>query len=507
MYTGMFLGPLAIGGTLLVLVLGYQLFGLYGALLPCLLIVSSWLIGRPKTLLTVMWFVVLLVPSLEIIFGRELVRILEQVSGLLVLVVVVGHHILARVPPRGTRAFSLALILLLAVAATSGLVNRVPLVSLLFYTLAYGKFLWVFYAAVRFLRPADSRPVFWIMIASFALQWIFNLAFVAGVNPLPAILLRRPADSFIGTLASCNYVAYFMGTFLFLLVAVLREKRSFGMALALFPAAVVAVVQLLYTYTYHMYPILACCLWTQVVMMAKRAEHRILRAVVGVLLVLLVLHGMSVIGSSGELSNPLSMAVWDHNWDRLRTGPKWESYKEVVLNADRFLRYPLLGGGPGNYTSNIAMLTGRPLSRLPHLFHRYVAVDWQQESMGGSILSLPRTGILSLWGELGPIGCILFWGLHVYAVARIWRQRRQGLYTGLYDGVLADAFVPAMIFFIILNTLAEMVPVAHLTLGLWIWAGLLWHRPPPEPAPVAAAVVAPPAGVAEEEGESAPAST
>jgi hypothetical protein len=189
-------------------------------------------------------------------------------------------------------------------------------------------------------------------------------------------------------------------------------------------------------------------------------------------------------GSVGEsIRSIASPETWRYNWIRMTEGPKWEAHEHVLLRGSDYLRYPWLGAGPGNYTSNIAFLTGRPLARLPHLFYRYIALDRREVSMGGSVLTTTRTGVLALWGEMGPLGVLLFWGMYVYAVIRVWRQCRAGVYRDPYRRILAEAFVPAMSGFIILNVLTELVPLAQLNIGIWIWAATVWNPPDIEEQP------------------------
>jgi hypothetical protein len=155
------------------------------------------------------------------------------------------------------------------------------------------------------------------------------------------------------------------------------------------------------------------------------------------------------------------------------------------VNAGDHLPYPLLGGGPGNYTSRTAFLTGRPLAQLPHMFDLYISSDPGYTSARTSVLASPRTGYITLWGELGPAGMLLYWGMYVYAAVRVWRQSRRRLYVDPHRHILAQAFVPSVIAFLIVNALRDIGVVLVLNVGLWIWAAAVWNadEPPGDEAP------------------------
>jgi hypothetical protein len=161
-------------------------------------------------------------------------------------------------------------------------------------------------------------------------------------------------------------------------------------------------------------------------------------------------------------------------WDHVLYGLKGDAYRAVFFQGSRHLPHPVVGGGPGNYTSNIARLTHRPLAYLPHMAYRLYAVDRRSVSLGGSILTIPMTGFISLWGELGPVGFALFWGCYVYAGLRVHRKLKADLYTSTIQATLAEAFVPTVFAFIGLNSLIDGVNLAHINQPIWIWAALVW---------------------------------
>jgi hypothetical protein len=102
-----------------------------------------------------------------------------------------------------------------------------------------------------------------------------------------------------------------------------------------------------------------------------------------------------------------------------------------------------------------------------------------REMFGSSVLQGVLTGFLAIYGDLGIVGAVLFLGFHLYAFRRILRQYNQGLYKDPPQGVLAEAFLPAVVLYGILIFLTDLFSQPLIQNGLWICAAVLWK---PEPA-------------------------
>jgi hypothetical protein len=461
--------------TFLLLAFGADQFGPVGTALPIFMFAIIILWSRPRMLLALYWMTLLFIPTLEIVWPSPLVKYIEQGFALCLFAVLVGDLIITSETVSNTRSVARAMFFLLALAGVATIVNKVPAKPVAFYLLTYMKHFILFFFAVRYLRPQDSRFMFRLMMLSFAIQLMFNLAYYLGVNPLPRIIWRGFADASIGTVGSCNIVGYLMLATIFILIAYARNLPGLRAKWLGFVGSTVAFAQLVLTYTMHAYPLLALALGVQYALFGRRSLFRVLRGVAAVSLVVGVVAAAILNGPAGRTAHlGFRPWVWQYQWDRMLHGPKIEAYREVILHGSRHLRYPLLGAGPGNYTSNIAFITGRPLALLPHMFYRYEAIERQNVSMGGSILTMTRTGLLSLWGELGPFGALVFWGIYVVAGIHVARLRRRGEYRDPYRKVLAEGFVPAIFVVFILNFLNESVAIPQLNIGLWIWAGAVW---------------------------------
>ena len=474
------IAPLAAIATVLVTIVLSMQIGMAGLAVPLAVFSAIILTSRPRMLLALFWIVTILAPSLEAFIAPTYIKAIEQGIGLYILSILVAELIINRTVIPGTKLVTRIVLVLLVWVGIAHVINRVPARAFGLYVLTYLKHIWLFYFTVRHLRPEDGRAVFRIMLGSFAIQIAFNLAFYAGLNPLPYVLGRGAADASLGTVGDAHSVGYYMITCIVVLVAYLRLVPSFPAKVAACAGALLALVQFFFTFTMHGYPFLVGALGLQH-LMSRRSSIRQMLGIIAVTTPLFacLVFLFSMAAFSGLERTILTKGSFRHQWRRIRYGPKWEAYEEVFLHGAHYYRYPLVGAGAGNYTSHTAYLGGRPLSRLPHMFYFYRTWD-PLVRMGGSIMAVPRTGYISLYGELGPLGLLLYWGLYVIAAVRIMRQARNGSYREPHRQALAEAFVPVMLFFLILNVLVDRAAMLHLNLGLWIWAGALWNPSPAE---------------------------
>ena len=475
-----FIAPIALLVTGVAIFIVCNIIGFTGLLLLPPILLAVLLIGQPKRLLLALWIMTLFVPSLELIFEPFFIKLIEQGVGGVLLVVLLGDFILTRNITKGLKVVTGMVTVLLFVAGASAIVNKVPPLALLIYFLTYIKHIWIFYFAARFLTPADAKHVFGVGVVSFVIQIMANVLAYIGLNPLPLMLYRSFADFSVGTLGSSHRVGYFMAAFCMLLIAFGRHVKGLHKRALCLVTAAVALVQFYFCYPIHAYPLLAGTVGLQFIAVSTPQFGRRLRGVLAVVLlvtltIVLVNQGVSV-DLPGDLETDRGM---QRNLDNMQHGLKIDAYREVFLNAGEHVNFPILGGGPGNYSSTTAFILQRPLSQLPHLFYLYTAANLR-EVQAGSIISLTRTGYIALYGELGPVGLLVYWGIYVYAALRIWNQWRRELYRDVYSRSLAETFVPSVAFFLVLNILVDGIPMYPVNIGLWIWAGVLWNPLPVE---------------------------
>jgi hypothetical protein len=112
------------------------------------------------------------------------------------------------------------------------------------------------------------------------------------------------------------------------------------------------------------------------------------------------------------------------------------------------------------------------------LRHFYAELDPRQYNPGGSITLYPRTGVLSLIGDDGLIGFLLYAGVFGYALRRIYGRMRRGVYDAYpYGRVVAAAWCGWAVLFAILNVMADLLNFSICPLITWVGAALLWVTP------------------------------
>jgi len=455
-----------------------NIFGLMGLVLVPLFFAAAMLVSQPKKVLLLFWIMTLITPTADRLLPEFFVKVVEQMFGLYLLAIIVFASIITRQPIPGTKVVNRILVGLLTLMAISAVANKVPPSSVLFYMLTYMKHFWIFYYTLRFVEDKDSRKMFWAIIVTFGIQVLFNVASYLGLNPIPYVFRRGFADASLGTLGGSHYVGYYMIACMFLLIACFKQFPSIRHQLMSLLGTCVALVQFVLTFTLHAYPFLVGGLAFQHVLFSRRSLGALLKTLP--VLSLLAVLGILFFAAGPwayDMDQYLSLDPWIRQLDVVRRGYKGQAYKEIFLRASDHLPYPFLGGGPGNYSSSIAGFLGRPLSRLPHLAYLWFATDpsarLQLES--GSIMYGTGSGMIALWGELGPLGLLLYWGFYVYAGGRVWRQTRAGLYTNMYKRVMAEAFVCIVPMMLGINILIDAIALLPLTLGFWIWAACVWN--------------------------------
>lgn len=442
------------------------------------------LIGNPRRLLGLYWAWVLIFPLLSLLVPTPLLKWVDEMLLASLLAVLLLHQILHYRGQAGLRGFGRALGLLGLLIVLSAVLNRAPRVGVMHFCLQYMRSFLLFYYTLRFFSPGDGRLFFVTLVGSLLLQVVLNTGWMLGINPLPN-RSRALADFAVGSFDACNLVAYLaIATFClaaaYYHLAPLRRQRRWAVALA-----VLSLYQVYITYTFHAVALLGLCFAYQFLHGAGRWRARV---ATGAALLLAGLVGAFVLTTLAPDSSALRRQL-DPSYLRDRVammieGPKGRAYREVVMFAPRDMPAPLFGAGPGNFGSMVGRMNRRPLAE-QYINYLLTAVDVISETQGFSITSGPNTGFIALWSELGPLGFLLYWGAHLYALLHVRRLTRRTAFTSPHLHALADAFVPTMAMWLVLSAIVDYNYIPYLHGGLWIWAAIVWRSdqtaPTPEP--------------------------
>ncbi len=442
----------------------------------CVIMVST----KPRILLTMYWFYALWSPFLlnYISFIREL-RYIDEVITVSMLVVLVIHILLREPSFIEYRSFLRPLFVMLFLLVLSAFANRVPKLNVVKFTLTYCRFAVLFLYAGYFLGNNGSRMVYITMIVTFLMQIALNVGWLLGISFLPNLALGGP-DFAVGTGVSANNIAYFMIVFFVLELSFLTcqyssqimESRKGTFVTLVF--MVLALFQLVLTFTLHAYILLIPVVGFFIFFFTKgRYKFRIVVAIIMCIPFVPLVLRVPVTGRSIRIDEVLTVDAIKKRVDDVKYGAKGTMYRNVFYHAMKDLPFPVLGAGPGNFASSTAMDSNRPLTEryIPLTFiNMYGATVVYR----GSITSYPNAGYTAIWGDLGPLGFIFYWGLHLLVVGRVWRQIKMEEYETFYQHVLALAFIPCMFLYLGLNLLLDFASLLYVSNGIWIWAAAVW---------------------------------
>ena len=405
-------------------------FGCTVVLLGCMLL------GRPSTLLLLYWLGVGLAEGIQTFYHFP--RFQGAVKLLIVLlsaVMLFGDYAMKRRSlPRDIKGFHKVSMLLLLLALVSAVVNLAPVVTAAWFVLSYLAFIPIFHIAYLHSDIRTCKFMCWMLVAVMLVQLVCNVGWLVGVNPVPNFRIGT-VDFAVGTFGSSTYVAYLSLAVIFIMMPLLTGSDALRYRLVALGVMAIAAVQLYITSTTHAYIVLGMGLALQFFATTRRFKGRwFVPIVIGVSAVL-------VLATENEPSRAQSSAMIGFQElspgkppDALAghvSGPKGEAFQNVVLRAAHEMPFFPIGAGPGNFASSIGCQAKNPLAQ-KYINYFFETFTGRQQMFGDSISQQVVTGFLAIWSELGPIGVLLFFGLHVYALRRVWRQVAQGRYEDRY---------------------------------------------------------------------------
>lgn len=448
--------------------------GMFGAIL----------LGNPRVLLMMFWAWASFYPLIGQINNSFIIRYTEELFAVAVLGIAGALYIWRHIDEFPIKTFKIFAISLFGIYAVSILMNRAPLFGALNYLLSYLPFMFVFYVSYAVLDSRHYRYFIAAVVGLVLIQFALNIGWRFGVNPLPNEFSRSfsPVDMAQGTYASSARVAYFMMVVLFLCFSAFRLKNRYKPFLIGFTLLV--FLQLYMTYTNHAYIYMAV-LFPVYLFVSKQSVRVKLFSIValilgGILFSMLAAYDVSTEFTNISVDKMLTAETLEYRWDRFIHGPKIMLITRIAWQ--NMFQEPLLwlfGNGPGNGLSAIGMDRGSDfawqyLGEYAYAFNARGTMD--MTSITGSFYS----GVLAIWSELGAAGYLLLVGVHSYAAGHVWLRLHKNLYDNEMQKVLAEGFVMAMLTFLMGSVLTDIFWAKYYTVGLWIWAALVWTPADPD---------------------------
>ena len=436
------------------------------------------LLGHPRHLLFVVWLWASFLPLISQAWNNLAIRYTEELLAVAVIGICGASYVWRLSNRRGIGGISKIFIALIGVMAASAVINRSPIANTVNFFLGYLSFIFVFYVAYTTLDRRHWRYLVGGIIGLMLIQFVLNIGWRLGVNPLPNIFSYSysPVDMAQGTFASCARVAYFMVAVIFTLFSALRLDKKYRpwIAILLF----IAGLQLYMTYTNHAFMYFIFLLPIYLIISKQSMQVRLACVALVILGVLgfsfLAARDVSTDFTTGSVDVQFDRQNLEDRWERFVHGPKIELINRITVeNAARAPFLWLMGNGPGYGLSAVGMERGSDfaweyLGAFVANTASYRAGD--MTSITGSFYS----GILTMWSELGAVGYLLYISLYVYAIRRVVLTLFRNQYVEPLQRVLAEGFVMAMLTLLLSSILIDTFFAKYYTVSLWIWAAMVW---------------------------------
>jgi hypothetical protein len=457
-------------------------FVVWGAI--TIMMLGAILIGHPRQVLFLFWLWAFVRPLILQMVNHSIVRGSNGGFYAAVIGICIAGYVWRRTDTGGIAGILTIFTALMGVTLASFLVNRSPIFNTAWFFVNYLGFPFVFYVAYTTLDRRHWRYLFGGIIGMMLIQFALNVGWRLGVNPLPNMWkgTGNTYDLAQGTFGTCAYVAYFMVSVIFLLFSALRFRAKYRPWIILLLG--VAMVQLYATYTNHSYVMFIVLVPVYLAISKQPMKIRIAYAGMVVLGVMafsfLSARDKSAGGMDFSVDAIFTAENLEYRWDRFIRGPKIGLINRIAVeNATKDPFLWLLGNGPGNGLSVVGMVHGNAfawkyLGEFVANTANYEAN--QMSSISGSFYS----GILSIWSELGVAGYLLYLSLYVYVVWRVILRLIKNRYRDVFQRVLAEGFVMAMLMFLLIAVLQDVFWASSFTVGLWIWAAMVWDPVEPE---------------------------
>jgi len=474
--------------------------------------VAAILIPNPSRLLQayflwVLFGTIFIDPKINMGFGIPGIRYVDEFLTAGLTLCLFGQITMVRRVHANLSALMICFLGLLGIMGLSAYVNGTSKLLAFKFTTTYLGFVPIFLVMQEYTpRPKGTRIIALLVTVLFV-QLALNVSWYLGFNPMINFDSGGP-DFAHGTLGGCNYVAYFCVFIILLVLSRLLEHRrvpglGYGLAIVL---GLAAFVQLLFTFTFHALLLLAICggLFLALgVRLKYLSSQRLMGLSLLALIVLIIAFLVVAVAGVGEgIFAFFDPKVLLQRLEMMRTGPTVAIYRNVFIDIWHEVPVPFLGAGPGGFGSSVALEYGAPLTR-KYLWIYYLTTSGREMIRGSSITQSLISGISAMWGDLGPIGALLYFGLYTIPARRIWRQLITNRYQDPFQRVLSRVYLPHMAMILLVALLQDVfwndvVQCSVIFMNAYLWTPIETGEPPlPEERPAPRGLrhrLSPPAG-------------
>jgi hypothetical protein len=328
----------------------------------------------------------------------------------------------------------------------------------------------VFFFVVRFATPSDPKQFFRFLVGFALFEFFLNLAWKFHINPLPNFKEYWPTDWAVGTLNGCDMVAYFCIMILVLCLAIVMDPPSKKIKKVAAGTMVITLVNFMMTNTNHAYLILGGALLAFFVVNYREVKKFInIPALAGLSFLSLV---FVLFLSQTDAGVALSPKYLQLRYDQFLSGPKVVCYQRNFTELPRESPYFwLVGHGPGQGGSPIGTALRRPIG---NKYFNTVEQDIRLrfKHLGGSVMSTEKTGVLTYWSEVGPLGLLFLSLAYLIALRKNLKVLRERDTSDKYHLAVTRS-LPSIFMVVLLTALIrDLFYMGWLVGVVWAWVAL-----------------------------------
>jgi hypothetical protein len=480
------IGWLAVAGFAIGLTMMFFIAGMFGVSAPLawafLVIVFTFgvmLLDRPKFLLATMMFYFMVMPSNRLfgLVGIPMPGFIDELFFLPLIAVIIMSWI-QRQQLKEATIFPVAFCV---IAALSWYVNgkpspstavQVTLIMLKSYILWYFCRLTCTFESERQM----SRWV-WGYVIYAAVQFFYNILWQGA--PWARINPDRSGGVFGSAGAYSPFVGYLSVFALMLLAGWWISKgaraRTSRRTLAMLVTLIISYNLIFMTDTKHALVLMPIAFLPFLLHPKFSVKLRLWLISSGLVFMLAAtVYIQSVIG--GYKLNLFMRSFWG--------SPKGELVLAMTTDFSHLVPYPILGAGPGRFTSNQAVDARVPLARhyiIPYLDElRRTSYFGVEAAKAATILGDPQSDLFFVTGEYGWLGAFTYYLFLGWVIFKLWTKSVAlplgSLLSGYFMGLCC-----CLVFFAFMTSIMLLVRIPVLAFPLWILIGRMWDMKPDEP--------------------------
>lgn len=445
-----------------------------GAPLVIALPIMLFLIVSPRRALLFAWGCLSLLPFLvRMYLGNSAYHIVNEGVVLLVWVAWIARILM----DGGLRGIPAPLkrigALILAVSFVSLIVNKVSPVYWGEWVLTYLLPLPVIAISRTYLKDYSPKRLLRIIIVFLLVQFVLNMTWHAGVNPLHNNSLA--ADLSCGTYGNTAATGYIMlaaivGGMCFFV----SSKQYFGARFGAILLILLACIQFVFTFTVHAYLLVPVALLV-FIFFFPRAQGQgpgkaiyLLLVLSFVFLAIVPLVSKPSANSRHRHTRKYSTEYGKKAWRSVWHGPKVNVIRRVVKTANPVQL--MVGMGPNSAVSYTGLLLDSPQT-IRLIGEWYYTASGRREIGTGSIRENIFSGTAMLLSEIGIIGAVLYLMLLVYPLLYIVRRVKYDKTISAEMRFMIGFVVMLLIINLVIGIVWDVWRIRMLATGIWLLFG------------------------------------